>query len=170
MTITRSCAEPSAQTSAARDEGAAKVMSVRGFTVLQVLFATLLYSPGLLASLDVLSSVDIATFFATASIWTFIVAGLGLYLLSLLLPFACLLWVMGIKLFLGGDMKSKYPLILDLDYLDNAAYDAILSAFQNQYGGAILDARVICRPFVLNQYCPPYCSGANFRPRHRSGR
>ena len=43
-------------TSAARDENAAKVLSVGRFTILQILFATLLYSPGLLASLDVLSS------------------------------------------------------------------------------------------------------------------
>ena len=60
-------------------------------------------SPGLLTSLEVLSAVEMGTFFATASIWTFIVAGIGLYLLGLLLPFASLLWVMGIKFFLGGD-------------------------------------------------------------------
>ena len=77
-------AAKSAQTGAARDESAAKVLSVGRFTILQILFATLLYSPGLLASLDVLSAVEIGTFFATASIWTFIVAGIGLYLLSLL--------------------------------------------------------------------------------------
>jgi non-ribosomal peptide synthetase-like protein len=103
-TAAAAVAVKSAQTSAARDESAAKVMSVRRFTILQILFATLLYSPGLLVSLDVLSAVDIGTFFATASIWTFIVAGIGLYLLSLLLPFACLLWVMGIKFFLSGDI------------------------------------------------------------------
>ena len=51
-----------------------------------------------------MSAVEIGTFFATASIWTFIVAGIGLYLLSLLLPFASLLWVMGIKFFMGGDI------------------------------------------------------------------
>ena len=103
-TAAAAIAAKSAQTSAARDESAAKVLSVGRFTILQILFATLLYSPGLLGSLDVLSAVEIGTFFATASIWTFIVAGIGLYLLSLLLPFACLLWVMGIKFFLGGDI------------------------------------------------------------------
>jgi len=97
----------SAQTSALRDESAAKVLSVGRFTLLQVLFATLLYSPGLLASLDVLSAVEIGTFFATASIWTFIVAGVGLYLLSLFVPFACLLWVMTIKFLMGGDIYSN---------------------------------------------------------------
>ena len=51
-----------------------------------------------------MGAVEIGTFFATASIWTLIVAGIGLYLLSLLLPFASLLWVMGIKFFLGGDI------------------------------------------------------------------
>src|SRR6516164_8486560 len=102
-TAAATVAAKSAQTSAARDENATKVLSVGRFTILQILFATLLYSPGLLASLDVLNSVEIGTFFATGSIWTFIVAGIGLYLLSLLLPFACLLWVMGIKFLLGGD-------------------------------------------------------------------
>ena len=94
----------SAQTGAARDEGAAEVLSVGRFTILQILFATLLYSPGLLAFLGVVSTVEIGTFFATASIWSFIVAGIGLYLLSLLLPFASLLWIMAIKFFLGGDV------------------------------------------------------------------
>ena len=103
-TVAATVAGKSAQTSAARDENAAKVLSVGRFTLLQILFATLLYSPGLLASLDVLSTVQIGSFFATAGIWTFIVTGIGLYLLSLLLPFACLLWVMGIKFFLGGDI------------------------------------------------------------------
>ncbi|MGA7373774.1 MAG: AMP-binding protein, partial [Methyloceanibacter sp.] len=103
-TAAATVAAKSAQTSAARNESAAKVLSVGRFTILQIHFATLLYSPGLLASLDVLGTVEIGTFFATASIWTFIVAGIGLYVLSLLLPFACLLWVMGIKFLLGGDI------------------------------------------------------------------
>ncbi len=103
-TTAATVAEESAQTSALRDESAAKVLSVGWFTTLQILFATLLFSPGLLASLEVLSAVELGTFFATASIWTFIVAGIGLYLLGLLLPFASLLWVMGIKFFLGGDI------------------------------------------------------------------
>ncbi len=93
-----------AQTSAARDERAAKVLSIRNFTILQILFATLLYSPFLLASLEVLGTVEIGTFFATASIWTLIIAGIGLYLISLFLPFASLLWVMAIKFLLGGDI------------------------------------------------------------------
>ena len=97
-------ATKSAQTTAARDESAAKVLSVGRFTILQILFATLLYSPGLLVVLEVLAAVEIGTFFVTGGIWTFIVAGIGLYLLSLLLPFACLLWVMGIKFFLGRDI------------------------------------------------------------------
>ena len=103
-TAAATVAAKTGQTCSARDESAAKVLSVGRFTILQILFATLLYSPGLLASLEVLSAVEIGTSFATASIWTFIVAGIGLCLLSLLLPFASLLWVMGIKLFLGGDI------------------------------------------------------------------
>ena len=91
----------SAQTSAARDENAAKVLSIELHPQILCDFA---HSPGMLASLDFLSAVEIGTFFSTASIWTFIVAGIGLYLLSLLLPFASLVWVMGIKFVLGGDI------------------------------------------------------------------
>ena len=103
-TMVATVAEVPAQTGAARDEGAAKVLSVGWFTTLQILFAMLLFSPGLLAGLEVLSALELGTIFETASIWTFIIAGIGLYLLSLLLPFASLLWVMGIKFFLGGDI------------------------------------------------------------------
>ena len=103
-TAAATVAATTAQTSAARDESAAKVLSIGSFTILQILFATLLYSPGLLASLEVLGTVEIGTFFATASIWSFIVAGIGLYLLSLFLPFARLLWVMAHQVFLGGDI------------------------------------------------------------------
>ena len=101
-TATAMVVENSARISAARDESAAKIMSVGRFTTLQILFAILLYSPGLLASLDVVSTVDIGTLFSTASIWTFIATGIGLYLISLILPFAILFWIMGIKRFLGG--------------------------------------------------------------------
>ena len=44
-TAAATVAATTAQTSAARDESAAKVLSVRSFTILQILFATLLYSP-----------------------------------------------------------------------------------------------------------------------------
>jgi non-ribosomal peptide synthetase-like protein len=96
-------AAKAARNSVARDESAAKALSVGRFTILQLLFATLLYSPGLVGLLGVVGTVEIGTHFATASIWTFIVAGIGLYLLSLLLPFASLLWVMAIKFLLWGD-------------------------------------------------------------------
>jgi len=85
-----------------RDRSAAEVLSIGRFTVLQILFATLLYSPGLFGALDVLSAIEIGPVLATGSIWTFIGAGVGLYLLGLLLPFASLLWVMCIKFFFGG--------------------------------------------------------------------
>ena len=91
----------------ARDETAAKVLAVERFTILQILFATLLYLPGLLTFVGVLSAVEIGSYFATAGISTFIAAGVGLYLLSLLLPFATLLWVMAIKLVLWGDPRRN---------------------------------------------------------------
>ena len=43
----------------------------------------------------------------TASLWEFIVVGCFLYLLALVLPFASLLWVMLIKLFMGGHVYKN---------------------------------------------------------------
>jgi non-ribosomal peptide synthetase-like protein len=100
---------------APRDEVAAEVLSVKYFSTLQVLFAVVLYSPALAAFLVTLSFVDIGTLFTTASIWEFILGGLLLYLLGLVTPFATLLWVMIIKLCMGGDiyknnvMPGLYP-------------------------------------------------------------
>ena len=51
----------------------------------------------------------------TASLWEFIVASFFLYLLVLVVPFANLLWVMTIKLFMGGNIyrnnvtPGEYP-------------------------------------------------------------
>ena len=50
---------------------------------------------------------DVGTFFTTASLWEFIIAGLFLYLLGLVTPFAGLLWVMTIKFFMGGDIYKN---------------------------------------------------------------
>jgi non-ribosomal peptide synthetase-like protein len=87
-----------------RDGPAAEVLSVGYFTTLQVLFAIFFYSPGLVGLLVALAYVEIGTFFTTASLWEFIVVDLSLYLLGLGIPFASLLWVMLIKLFMGGDI------------------------------------------------------------------
>src|SRR5271166_3501339 len=97
----------SGENGAGHAAAAAEVLSIEYFTTLQVLFATLLYSPGLVAFLIALSFVDVGTFFTTASLWSFIVAGFFLYLLSLVTPFASLLWAMMIKLFMGGDIHKN---------------------------------------------------------------
>jgi len=94
-------------TSAGRDAAAARVLPVWLFTTLQVLFAIFLYSPGVVAFLSVFSIIEIGTFFATASISAFIVVGFFIYLLGLVTPFASLLWVMLIKLVLGGDIHKN---------------------------------------------------------------
>ena len=86
----------------ARDEAAAEVLSVAHFTVLQVLFATLFYSPALLGFSVALAYVQVATFFTTAKLSEFIIVDIALYLLGLIVPFACLLWVMLIKIVMGG--------------------------------------------------------------------
>ena len=90
-----------------RDEAAAALLSIASFTILQVLFAIFLYSPGLVAFLLVLSFVDIGTPFLTASLWEFIIGGFVLYFLALAMPFVSLLWVMVIKFFLGGDIYKN---------------------------------------------------------------
>src|SRR6516165_8282393 len=87
-----------------RDEAAAEVLSIGYFTTLQVLFAILLYSPGLVGFFIALAYVEVGAFFMTASLWSFIVDGAYLYLLGLVTPFAILLWVMLIKFFMGGDI------------------------------------------------------------------
>ena len=85
-----------------RDEAAARVHSVKYFTTLQVLFLALLYSPPLISFLGLIAFAEIGEFFMTASIWGFIGVGFLMYLFALALPFASLLWVMMIKLFMGG--------------------------------------------------------------------
>jgi non-ribosomal peptide synthetase-like protein len=93
-----------------RDEAAVEVLSVGYFTTLQMLFAILFYSPGLLIALGVLGYFEIGEFFASASLAMFIVAGVALYLTGLAAPFFVLLWVMLIKLFMGGDpFRNNVP-------------------------------------------------------------
>jgi len=85
-----------------RDEAAACVLSVGYFTTLQVLFLALLYSPSLIVFLVLIALSEIGEFFMTASLGEFIGIGFLMYLFSLVVPFASLLWVMVIKLFMGG--------------------------------------------------------------------
>lgn len=92
---------------AGRDEAEAQVLPVAYFTTLQVLFSALLYSPALLALLSLFSIVEIGTFFATASLGAFITVGALVYLLGLITPFASLLWVMIVKLFVCGGIYSS---------------------------------------------------------------
>jgi non-ribosomal peptide synthetase-like protein len=95
------------ENSAERDEAEAKVLSIGYFTSLQVLFATLLYSPGLVAFLGLFGVIDIEAYFATGSLWAFIVAGFFLYVVGLIVPFVSLPWVMVIKFFLGGHIYKN---------------------------------------------------------------
>ena len=89
------------------DEAAAEVLPIGYFTTMQVLFASLLYSPALAAFAGAFGLVDIEKLFTTASLWTFIVAGFVLYLVGLITPFVSLLWVMLIKFFAGGDIYKN---------------------------------------------------------------
>ena len=95
---------PRPTSGAARDEAAAQNLRRILRRPLQVLFATVLYSPAFVTLLAVVGSVEFGSLFATASPWAFIIDGLFLYLLALVTPFASLLWVMVIKLFMGGDI------------------------------------------------------------------
>ncbi|MGB7451911.1 MAG: AMP-binding protein [Lysobacterales bacterium] len=92
----------SANDSGIRDEAAAKVHSVGYFTILQLLFLSILFAPPLVGFLGVVAFTEIGEFFMTADIWEFVVVGFLMYLVALVFPFASLLWVMLIKLFMGG--------------------------------------------------------------------
>jgi len=85
-----------------RDEAAARVLSTGYFTTLQVLFLLLFYSPLLVSFLGLIAISEIGELFMTAGLWEFIGVGFLAYSLALVLPFASLLWVMVIKLFMGG--------------------------------------------------------------------
>ncbi len=95
------------ENSAERDEAAAEVLSIGYFTTLQVLFATLLYSPALVGFFIGLSFVEAGTFSTIPSLGAFIIGGFFLYLMGLVTPFASLLWVMMIKFFIGGDIYKN---------------------------------------------------------------
>ncbi|MCP3870912.1 MAG: AMP-binding protein [Gammaproteobacteria bacterium] len=85
-----------------QDEAAARVLSLGYFTGLQILFLVLLYSPHLIGFLGLVAFAEIGEFFMTAGLGEFIGVGFLAYLLALIFPFASLLWVMVIKLLMGG--------------------------------------------------------------------
>jgi non-ribosomal peptide synthetase-like protein len=95
-------AEDSGRINTERDVAAARVLSTGYFTVLQALFLCFLYSPPLIGFLALIGFSGIGEFFMTASPVEFIAVGLTSYLLALVYPFASLLWVMVIKVFMGG--------------------------------------------------------------------
>jgi non-ribosomal peptide synthetase-like protein len=90
-----------------RDEAAAAVLPIGYFTALQVLFGILLYLPGIASLAFALAYIEIGTFFSTASLGAFIGVDAILYLLGLAAPFAGLLWVMLIKVFMSGDIYAN---------------------------------------------------------------
>ena len=92
---------------AQRDEAAAKVFSVANFTIRQTLFLWLLYAPLLAGFLGLIAIAEIGEFFMTAHIWEFVGLGFLMYLVALALPFTSLLWVMAIKLFMGGHLYKN---------------------------------------------------------------
>jgi hypothetical protein len=88
--------------SSERDEAAAKVLPIGVFTTLQVLFLLLVYAPALIGFVALVAAAEIGEFFMTASLLEFIGIGFLTFLVALAIPFATLLWVMVIKLFMGG--------------------------------------------------------------------
>ena len=95
------------QKHAKRDEAAARVHSTGYFTILQVLFLWLLFLPPLIGFLGLIAFAEIGEFFMTASILGFIGVGFLMFLVALVFPFASLLWVMVIKLFMGGHLYKN---------------------------------------------------------------
>jgi non-ribosomal peptide synthetase-like protein len=90
-----------------RDEAVAGVLSVGWFTTLQVLFLLLLYSPSVAGLVGLVAIAEIGEFFVTARLSNFIFVGAVMYLAALSVPFATLLWVMVIKLFMGGHISRN---------------------------------------------------------------
>ena len=104
---TPAAAAPSA---CSRSEGrvaAAEVLSQERFTLLQALFLLLLYSPPLVGFVGLVTIANIGEFFLNANLFEFALVGLLMYSVSLLLPFANVLWVMVIKRLLGGDFHRS---------------------------------------------------------------
>ena len=77
----------SSENRASLGEFSAAVLST--LHVLHVLFATLLYFPGLAAFLIGLNFLDRGTLFTTGTLWTFMLAAPVLYFAGLIAPFAC---------------------------------------------------------------------------------
>ena len=85
-----------------RDEAAARILSAGFFTLLQALFLLLLYAPPLAGFVVAIALAEIGEFFMTAEVWEFVAIGFVLSLAARIIPFASLLWVLLIKLFMGG--------------------------------------------------------------------
>ena len=90
-----------------RDASAAKVLSVSHFTTLQVLLLLVLYAPALLAGISLVAFAEIGDFFMDAQLGRFVIVGCVTYLLALAMPFAGLIWVMLIKLCIGGHPRHN---------------------------------------------------------------
>ena len=93
--------EPASLAHSRRDEKAAEVLSVGYFTTLQVVFATLIYSPALVGFLGIFGFVEFGAFFSTADMWSFLMVGSILYFTGLILPFLSLPWVLFVKFLMG---------------------------------------------------------------------
>ncbi len=90
-----------------RDEAAAKVLSIGHFTTLQALFLLVLYSPALMAFLGLVAAAEIGEFFMSADLREFILVSFLMYSCVLVYPIASLLWVLVIRLFMGGGIYGN---------------------------------------------------------------
>ena len=103
-TVAPTAAAKSGRNNTGGDETAAKVLPTVYFTILQVLFLALLYSPPLMGFLGLMAFAEIGEFFMTAYLWEFIAVGFLMFMVALVFPFASLLWVLLIKIFMGGHL------------------------------------------------------------------
>jgi non-ribosomal peptide synthetase-like protein len=96
-------------------ESAGRVMRIWQFTSLQAAFLLLLYAPAIAGLTGVVAIAEIGQFFAAARPGEFLAVGFASYLLALMVPFAALLWVMAIKILMGGHYRingirpGEYP-------------------------------------------------------------
>jgi non-ribosomal peptide synthetase-like protein len=98
---------PQAEETIERDEAAARVLPVRWFTFLQVLFAALVYLPAIVGFLLFFGEADDGSFLMTAGLTGVIVVSLLFFLLVLITPFVFLAWAMVIKYCMGGDIYKN---------------------------------------------------------------
>jgi len=92
----------------ARADHRATPLSVAHFTVLQVLFLSLLYAPAIVGLVALVAVGEVGELIRSGSLGAFVRVGLVAYLAGLAFSFVSLLWVLAIKRILGRDRDGRH--------------------------------------------------------------